>query len=234
MKRQIIHIDQELCIGCGLCISACQEGAIALIEGKATLIRDDYCDGLGNCLPVCPAGAISFEEREAAPFDPEAVKARDEKQTLTTLQPKPSGEKVTLMQQAPAKQVSTSGSERRQWPIQIKLTPVDAAFFEGAHLLVAADCSAFTYENFHRDFARNRVVLIGCPKLDSGDYTQKLTEIIKQNDIKSLQIVRMEVPCCGGLERSAVQALKESGKFIPWQIVTITSDGKVLENGSFG
>jgi ferredoxin len=227
MKRQIIHIDQELCIGCGLCISACQEGAIALIEGKATLIRDDYCDGLGNCLPVCPSGAITFEERVAAPFDPEAVKAREEQKATPAAAAVSIVKKPSLLKQTPAPEKETP---RRQWPIQIKLALVNAAFLKDANLLIAADCTAFTYEHFHRDFLKNHVVLIGCPKLDEGDYTQKLTEMIRTNDIKSLKIVRMEIPCCGGLERAAVQALKDSGKFIPWQIVRITAEGKIQDN----
>ena len=199
MIRKIIHIDEELCNGCGLCASACQEGAIGIIDGKAKLLRDDYCDGLGNCLPVCPTNAISFIEREAAAFDEAAVEAN-----------------------------MKANSELRQWPVQIKLVPVNAPYFDGAHLLIAADCTAYAYGNFHNDFIRNRVTLIGCPKLDDIDYSEKLTEIIRRNDIKSVTIVRMEVPCCGGLEYAAKKALQASGKFIPWSVVTISTDGKIL------
>ncbi len=205
MKRQIIKIDEEKCNGCGICVTACHEGAIGLVEGKARLLRDDYCDGLGNCLPGCPTGAITFEEREAAAYDEEAVQKRID-----------------------AHSRAGQDSELRQWPVQLKLVPVNAAYFNGANLLVAADCSAFAYANFHRDFIKNHITVIGCPKLDSGDYTEKLTAIIAQNDIKSLTIVRMEVPCCGGLSHAATEALKASGKFIPWQVVTISTDGRRL------
>lgn len=196
MIRKIIHIDEEKCNGCGLCVAACHEGAIGLVEGKARLLRDDYCDGLGDCLPACPTGAISFTEREAARY------VKPEK--------KPS-------------------SRLTQWPVQIKLAPVNAPYFDGAHLLIAADCTAYAYANFHEEFIRGKITLIGCPKLDSCDYSQKLTEIIRNNDIKSLTIVRMEVPCCGGIEHAAVKALKDSGKLLPWQVVTISTDGRILE-----
>ncbi len=200
MIRKIIHINEEKCNGCGLCASACQEGAIGIVNGKAKLLRDDYCDGLGNCLPVCPTNAISFTEREAAAFDEAAVK---ENMTATAL---------------------------RQWPVQIKLVPVNAPYFDGAHLLIAADCTAYAYRNFHQDFIRGKVTLIGCPKLDEGDYSEKLTEIIRQNNIKSVTIVRMEVPCCGGLARAAENALRNSGKFIPWQVKVISTDGYIVDN----
>lgn len=204
MIRKIIQIDEEKCNGCGLCAEACQEEAIAIIDGKARLIRDDYCDGLGNCLPACPAGAINFIEREAAAYDEAAVMANKQKKGVS--------------------------SQLRQWPVQIKLAPLRAPYFQNAHLLIAADCTAYAYGNFHQDFICGKVTLIGCPKLDSVDYSEKLTEIIRQNEIKSVTILRMEVPCCGGIERAAVTALKESGKMIPWQVVTISIDGRILEN----
>ncbi len=200
MIRKIIEINGDLCNGCGLCADACHEGAIGMVEGKARLLRDDYCDGLGDCLPVCPTGAISFVEREAAAYDEEAVNTAKEKE----------------------------GSQLSQWPVQIKLAPIKAPYFDGANLLVAADCSAFAYGDFHNKFIKDRKTLIGCPKLDQGDYSDKLGDIIKHNEIKSLTIVRMEVPCCGGLERAATVALKESGKFIPWQVVTISTKGEIL------
>lgn len=209
MVRRIIQIDKEKCNGCGLCAAACHEGAIGMVEGKAKLLRDDYCDGLGDCLPTCPTGAITFVEREAAAYDEAAVLANKKKKEAA-------GEK-------------TLPSELRQWPVQIKLAPVNAPYFEGANLLVAADCTAYAYGSFHQDFIRGKVTLIGCPKLDEGDYSEKLTEIISRNNIKSLTIVRMEVPCCGGIEHAAVTALKNSGKFIPWQVVTISTDGRILD-----
>ncbi len=242
MKRQIIKIDEEKCNGCGICITACHEDAIGLVNGKARLLRDDYCDGLGNCLPGCPTGAITFEEREAAAYDEEAVqKNMDAKKTV--FQPVasssaplacgcPGSQVKTFSKKAETAPAVTSAgqqeSELQQWPVQLKLVPVNAAYFNGANLLVAADCSAFAYAGFHQDFIKNHITVIGCPKLDAGDYTEKLTAIIAQNDIKSLTIVRMEVPCCGGLSHAATEALKASGKFIPWQIVTISTDGKRL------
>ena len=219
MIRQIIHIDQEKCNGCGACANACHEGAIRMVDGKAALIRDDYCDGLGDCLPACPTGAITFEEREAAAYDHEAV------QKHLAAQGKVSRESQ-LSHQAKAPQES----QLSQWPVQIKLAPLTAPYFDQAHLLIAADCTAYAYASFHQDFIRGRVTLIGCPKLDAVDYTEKLTQILRQNSIKSLTIVRMEVPCCGGLEHAATQALKASGRFIPWQVVTIGIDGRILEN----
>lgn len=219
MIRKIIHIDQEKCNGCGACANACHEGAIQMVDGKAALIRDDYCDGLGDCLPACPTGAITFEEREAAAYDHEAV------QKHLAAQGKVSQESQ-LFHQAKAPQES----QLSQWPVQIKLAPLTAPYFDQAHLLIAADCTAYAYASFHQDFIRGRVTLIGCPKLDAVDYTEKLTQILRQNSIKSLTIVRMEVPCCGGLEHAATQALKASGRFIPWQVVTIGIDGRILEN----
>jgi len=244
MKRQIIRIDEDRCTGCGLCASACHEGAIGMIDGKAKLLRDDYCDGLGNCLPVCPTGAITFEEREAAAYDEKAVL---KKQAVPHGGSGCPGSRIKTMNRrelAPDAPVSgpvpglvpgetpavnaPRGSELGQWPVQIKLVPVNAPWLNGTNLLVAADCAAYAYANFHRDFIRNKITIIGCPKLDAGDYTEKLTAILAENDIKSLTIVRMEVPCCGGLAHAATEALKASGKFIPWQIVTISTEGEIL------
>lgn len=204
MIRKIIHIDTEKCNGCGACADACHEGAIGMVNGKAKLLRDDYCDGLGDCLPTCPTGAITFVEREAAAYDEAAVQKnmQQKKQTFSQLS---------------------------QWPVQIKLVPVNAPYFDKADLLIAADCTAYAYGNFHNEFIQGKITLIGCPKLDEGDYTEKLTAIIANNNIKSLTVVRMEVPCCGGLEHAAVTALKNSGKFIPWQVITISTDGKILK-----
>ncbi len=232
MVRKIIHIDQEKCNGCGACASACHEGAIAMVNGKAQLIRDDYCDGLGDCLPACPTGAITFTQREAAPYDEAAVQAHLARKKAEA--PLPCGcpgsqSRAIHREESPAPAGAAVSSQLRQWPVQIKLAPVNAPYFDGAHLLIAADCTAYAYGNFHQDFIRGKVVLIGCPKLDEGDYTEKLTQIIRQNDIKSLTIVRMEVPCCGGIQRAATTALQHSGKFIPWQVVTIATDGRVLE-----
>ena len=232
MVRKIIHIDQEKCNGCGACASACHEGAIAMVNGKAQLIRDDYCDGLGDCLPACPTGAITFTQREAAPYDEAAVQAHLARKKAEA--PLPCGcpgsqSRAIHREESPAVSGPAVSSQLRQWPVQIKLAPVNAPYFDGAHLLIAADCTAYAYGNFHQDFIRGKVVLIGCPKLDEGDYTEKLTQIIRQNDIKSLTIVRMEVPCCGGIQRAAATALQHSGKFIPWQVVTIATDGRVVD-----
>ena len=214
MLRKIIKIDEEKCVGCGLCANACHEGAIEMIDGKAKLTREEYCDGLGDCLPACPVDAISFEMREAPAYDEAAVlAAKAEKENRRKAQT----ENVKIE------------SELLQWPCQIKLMPVKSAFYKDANLLIAADCSAYAYGNFHRDFMRNHITVIGCPKLDAGDYTEKLTQIIANNDIKSVTIVRMEVPCCGRLEMAAKNALKNSGKFIPWKVVTITTDGDIKE-----
>ncbi len=219
MTRKIIRIDEEKCNGCGLCAKACHEGAIEMIGGKAVLAREDYCDGLGDCLPACPTNAISFEEREAAQYDEKAVLAAKAKREGISHTQKP------LKREDPTFQPI---SRLSQWPCQIKLVPVGAPYFDGANLLIAADCSAFAYGSFHEDFMRNHITLIGCPKLDMVDYTEKLTAIITNNDIKSVKVVRMEVPCCGGLEMAAKRALMASGKFIPWQIITISTDGHIL------
>ncbi len=240
MLRNIIKIDEEKCNGCGLCAKACHEGAIGMIGGKARLLRDDYCDGLGNCLPVCPTGAISFEQREAAAYDEAAVEAAAKaKQAAAAPAHQPAcgcpGTTAKSIRretepgtEAPA--AASVQSELRQWPVQIKLAPVNAPYFKGAHLLIAADCTAYAYGNFHKDFIRKHVTLIGCPKLDEGDYAEKLTEILSRNDIKSVKVVRMEVPCCGGIEYAVKQALQRSGKLIPWQVVTISTDGQILED----
>ncbi len=236
MKRKIIHKDKEKCIGCGACADACHEGAIAMIDGKAKLIRDDYCDGLGDCLPACPTDAISIIEREAEAYNEEAVKANQAKKSK---EPKtlPCGcpgthshkiERSNSDSESP-KAPEISKSQLMQWPVQIKLVPVNAPYFKGAKLLVAADCTAYAYANFHEKFIKGHVTLVGCPKLDSVDYSEKLTEIIKNNDIKSVTVVRMEVPCCGGIENAVKNALLKSDKFIPWQVVTISTDGNILD-----
>ena len=235
MKRRIIEIDQDKCNGCGACAAACHEGAIAMVNGKAQLIRDDYCDGLGDCLPACPTGAISFVEREAAAYDEQAVLANKQKKMRKEgavlhhgcpgMQLKTVAHRETREPSAPAAQESRLS----QWPVQIKLVPVNAPYFDGAKLLIAADCTAYAYAAFHEKFIKGRITLVGCPKLDSVDYSEKLTEIIASNDIQSVTVVRMEVPCCGGLEHAAKTALQKSGKFIPWQVVTISTDGRILD-----
>ena len=248
MIRQIIQIDEELCNGCGACANACHEGAIAMVNSKAKLLRDDYCDGLGNCLPACPSGAISFVEREAAAYDEAAVKAKQEQ-----------AKQGQAKDEAPAKTAphfgcpgtrsrviehtdrpaavscdcssagNNSASQLTQWPVQIKLAPVNAPFFQRAKLLIAADCTAYARGDFHDRFMKNHVTLIGCPKLDMTDYAEKLTEILRLNDIQSVTVVRMEVPCCGGIEHAVKNALLASGKMIPWQVVTIATDGTILD-----
>lgn len=229
MVRRIIEINEEICNGCGLCAKACHEGAIGMVNGKAKLLRDDYCDGLGDCLPNCPVGAISFVEREAAAYDEAAVLENKKKQQQEHAGGCPGMKAREIPEHKAHVSAAEAVSELRQWPVQIQLAPVKAPYFEGARLLVAADCTAYAYGNFHRDFIRGRVALIGCPKLDDVDYSEKLTEILRQNDVKSLTIVRMEVPCCGGIERAAVSALQNSGKFIPWQVVTVSVDGRILD-----
>ncbi len=228
MIRKIIKIDQQLCNGCGACAAACHEGAIEMIEGTATLTRENYCDGLGDCLPACPTGAITFEMREAPAYDEAAVlAAKAKKDTLPCSCP---GSSVKAIQrESCTAETAPVTSLLSHWPVQIKLVPVSAPFFDGANLLVAADCTAYAHENFHQEFIRNHVTLIGCPKLDSCDYTEKLTAILAQNDIKSVTVVRMEVPCCGGIERAVRNALQASGKFIPWRVVAISTDGRLLD-----
>ena len=235
MIRRIIEIDKEKCNGCGLCAKACHEGAIGMVDGKATLLRDDYCDGLGDCLPVCPTGAITFVEREAAAYDEGAVQANMAKKGKTPCACPGSQSKLLEVQEKMAAKREEDAtpvavpSRLRQWPVQIKLAPIKAPYFDGAKLLIAADCTAYAYGNFHEEFMKGKITLVGCPKLDMVDYSEKLTEIIKQNDIQSVTIVRMEVPCCGGMELAAKKALQTSGKFIPWQVVTISTDGKILD-----
>ena len=232
MIRKIIKIDREKCNGCGACAAACHEGAIEMIDGKATLTREDYCDGLGDCLPACPTGAITFEEREAPAYDEDAVqKAKLKKQGVKLPCGCPGTQSKAIRRDASATacKPQSISSQLSQWPCQIKLVPVHAPYFDGANLLVAADCTAYAYGNFHNEFIRNRITLIGCPKLDEGDYAEKLTRIIAENNIKSVTVVRMEVPCCGGIENAVKRALQASGKFIPWQVVTISTDGKILD-----
>lgn len=231
MIRRIIEINEEKCNGCGACAAACHEGAIGMVDGKAKLLRDDYCDGLGDCLPTCPTGAITFVEREAAAYDEQAV-LENQKNTQRPAHTGCPGSRMRQLSQRDAAQTPTQSSgpsQLGQWPCQIKLVPVNAPYFDGAKLLIAADCTAFAYANLHQEFMRGKITLIGCPKLDSIDYSEKLTEIIRNNDIHSVAIVRMEVPCCGGLELAAKKALQESGKFIPWQVVTISVDGKIVD-----
>ena len=239
MKRKIIRIDHERCNGCGACAKACHEGAIEIINGKAELVREHFCDGLGDCLPECPTGAISFEEREAPAYDEKAVKEAQEKAFLKNQAASKHtgcpGAKSMQIRRPAAPETGIPApnpgqmSALRNWPVQIKLAPVSAPYFNGAKLLIAADCTAYAYASFHQDFIRNKLTLIGCPKLDQVDYSEKLTAIIQGNDIQSVTIVRMEVPCCGGLEMAAKKALQNSGKFIPWQVVTISIDGKIME-----
>lgn len=234
MLRKIIHINEDKCNGCGACANACHEGAIGMVDGKAKLLRDDFCDGLGDCLPACPTGAITFVEREAAEYNEAAVKASKAEKSGGTL---PYGCPGTHSKRIERHDRPECGEESHvharsmlsQWPVQIKLVPVNAPYFDGARLLVAADCTAYAYGAFHEDFIKNHITLVGCPKLDSVDYSEKLTEIIRTNDIKSVTVVRMEVPCCGGLENAVKKALQASGKFIPWQVVTISTDGRILD-----
>ena len=236
MKRRIIEIDENKCNGCGACAAACHEGAIAMVDGKAQLMRDDYCDGLGDCLPTCPTGAITFVEREAAAYDEQAVmenkqrKMRKEGMTLPCGCPGSQSRNIQR-QDAPAVETPQAQQTSRlsQWPVQIKLVPVNAPYFDGARLLIAADCTAYAYANVHEEFMKGKITLIGCPKLDAVDYSEKLTEIFRSNDIRSVTVLRMEVPCCGGLEHAVVTALKNSGKFVPWQVVTISTDGRILD-----
>ena len=255
MIRKIIHIDEEKCNGCGLCAEACHEGAIDIVDGKAKLMRENFCDGFGDCLPGCPTGAITFEQREAPEYDESAVKAAkgaarpvDERSAPTEVERRqktmnemnhehheggcPGSRMMQFAQNEADNTPVITGrpvSRLAQWPCQIKLVPTQAPFFDGAKLLIAADCTAYAYANMHEEFMRGKVTVIGCPKLDAVDYSEKLTEIIRNNDIRSVTIVRMEVPCCGGLQRAAENALRNSGKFIPWQVVTISRDGNILD-----
>ncbi len=236
MIRRVIKIDEALCNGCGACAAACHEGAIGMVDGKAKLLRDDYCDGLGDCLPSCPTNAISFEEREAAAYDEAAVEAHKARKAADAaaahtgcpgMRAKAICREESASSAAP--DASEIPSELRQWPVQIKLAPAKAPYFDGAKLLIAADCTAFSFGNFHRKFMRGHVTLVGCPKLDAVDYSEKLAEIIRNNDIQSVTIVRMEVPCCGGLENAVKKALQASGKFIPWSVAVISTDGRLLD-----
>ncbi len=225
MLRQIIKIEEEKCNGCGLCAEACHEEAIIIQDGKARLIRDDYCDGLGNCLPACPTNAITFEMREALEFDEVAVKLNMEaKKQQADQQSNP----VKQEKEEEIREKNTK-SRLEHWPVQIKLVPVAAPYLENARLLIAADCTAYAFPDFHERFMKNHITLIGCPKLDEGDYSEKLKEIIMRNHLKSVTIVRMEVPCCGGIEYAFKKALKESGEIIPWQVITLSLDGKIIE-----
>lgn len=231
MIRKIIRIDKDKCNGCGACASACHEGAIEMINGKATLTREDYCDGLGDCLPACPVNAITFEEREAPAYDEAAVLEAKAKKSGPLPCGCPGTQSKAIHRESCEQSVSAApaNSQLSQWPVQIKLVPVNAPYFDGANLLVAADCTAYAYGNFHNEFIRKHITLIGCPKLDNIDYTEKLAAIIANNEIKSVTVVRMEVPCCGGIEYAVKQALQTSGKFIPWRVVTISTDGKILD-----
>ena len=217
MIRRIIEIDREKCNGCGACVRACHEGAIALVDGKAQLMRDDYCDGMGDCLPNCPTDAIRFVEREALAYDEAAVKANMAKKKTSV--------SVSTLKAGSA---DRHGSRVSNWPVQLKLTPVKSKYFDGAHLLIAADCTAYAYGSFHEDFIAGRTLLIGCPKLDAVDYAEKLGEILYANDVRSVTLVRMQVPCCGGLELAAKRAIAASGKDIPLSVVTVASDGRLL------
>ncbi len=229
MIRKIIKIDEEKCNGCGLCAAACHEGAIEMIDGKAKLTREDYCDGLGDCLPACPTNAITFEEREAPAYNEAAVLAAKQTKTGGTLPCGCPGTQSRVLKREPVSVSTTASSQLLQWPVQIKLVPINAPYLDNANLLVAADCTAFAYGNFHSEFIRNHITLIGCPKLDDGDYAEKLTQIIARNNIKSVTVARMEVPCCGGIENAVKRALQASGKFIPWRVVTISTDGRIID-----
>lgn len=238
MIRKIIKIDESRCNGCGACAIACHEGAIEIVNNKAVLTREDYCDGLGDCLPECPTGAISFEEREAPAYDENAViAAKQKKMKKPDIKTSHASCLGTQVRQIISPNMTNTFSfvkepvsQLGQWPCQIKLAPVNAPYFNKAKLLIAADCTAYAYANIHQDFMKGKVTLIGCPKLDSVDYSEKLVEIIRNNDIKSITILRMEVPCCKGIEIAVKKALQESGKLIPWQTITISIDGKILDD----
>jgi ferredoxin len=242
MKRNIIEIDRDKCNGCGLCINACHEGALKLVDGKAQLVSDVYCDGLGACLPECPTGAIQIVEREAVDFSEDAVnkmKAEKDKKPLERSEKLPCGCPGTMIKTMNVAPLSTCPSEPtphaplssqlRNWPVQIKLVPAMAPYLNGASLLIAADCTAYAYPGIQDKFMRGKVTLIGCPKLDDVDYTQKLTDILKMNDIQKVTVVRMEVPCCAGIAHAVKQALMNSGKMIPWHVVTISTDGRIID-----
>ena len=247
MIRKIIQIDRERCNGCGACAQACHEGAIGMVDGKAMLLRDDYCDGLGACLPNCPVDALSVIEREAEPFDEQAVARRMAQKAGTSNEERitpaphvcPGSMSRSLSEEAQgtaAVRFSHFSSGRgeasalAQWPVQLRLVPVKAPYFDGAKLLIAADCCAYAYAAFHRDFIAGHTTVIGCPKLDEADYKEKLTAILAQNEVKSVTVVRMEVPCCGGIERAVKEALRDCGKMIPWRSVTLSLKGKILED----
>lgn len=229
MIRKIIKIDEEKCNGCGACVSACHEGAIGLVDGKAKLLRDDYCDGLGDCLPTCPTGAITFEKREAADYNEKAVMENKlKKHGIAHHGGCPGSRLGRIMHEHSSPNEVKAESRLSQWPVQIKLVPVNAPYFDGADLLIAADCTAFAYGNFHNDFIKDKITLIGCPKLDSVDYSEKLTAILAVNDIRSVTVVRMEVPCCGGIQMAVQKALDASGKRIPLNVTVISTDGKII------
>lgn len=228
MIRKVIQIDQNLCNGCGACAAACHEGAIGMVDGKAVLLRDDYCDGLGDCLPTCPTGAITFVEREALPYDEQAVLANKQaKAKPHTGCPGHQMHRFVRNEEPLAEKPASRPSQLGQWPCQIQLAPMNAPYFDGANLLIAADCTAFAYANLHEEYMKGKITLIGCPKLDPVDYSEKLTAILSQNNIQSVTVIRMEVPCCGGLEFAVKKALQNSQKWIPWQVVTLSIDGKV-------
>jgi len=232
MLRKIIRIDAEKCNGCGACAAACHEGAIEMVDGKACLTREDYCDGLGDCLPACPVDAISFEVREAPAYDEAAVRQaqmRKAAERHACSCPGSQARAIVRGQEESGEPAFVPQSQLMQWPVQIKLVPVNAPYFENADLLIAADCTAYAYANFHNQFMKNRITLIGCPKLDEGDYAEKLTAILSGNNIKSVTILRMEVPCCGGIENAAKRAIQASGKFLPWRVVTVTTNGQLRE-----
>ena len=244
MKRNIISIDEDKCNGCGICVTACHEGAIQMIDGKARLVTESYCDGLGDCLPECPTGAITMQYREAPEYDEAAVKENMAKKEVEKSQgcgdsdlpcgcPGTHSRTLGRKENSPApvmQQTYEAQSELRQWPVQIKLVPVNAPYFDNAKLLIAADCTAFAYANLHRDFIKGRVTLIGCPKLDMTDYSEKLTEILRQNEIKSISVLRMSVPCCGGLTQMVKQAIINSGKMLPWDVTIVSPEGEIIDN----
>ena len=229
MLRKIVNINEEKCNGCGACAAACHEGAIVMIDGKAKLIKEDYCDGLGDCLPACPADAITIEEREAAAYDHDAVMARLEAMKDPAL--RAAIEKMELSELTAKTSSEPNGytpSQLKNWPVQIKLSPIRAPFFNDCKLLIAADCTAYAYSNFHKDFIADHVTLIGCPKLDAVNYTDKLAEIFRQNAIQEIVVTRMTVPCCGGMSGAVAQAVAACGKEIPLKIVTIDTDGSIV------